>query len=140
MAKNSLISWTHGTWNPWVGCDKIAPECAHCYIGREVRKQSDGNGGFRKPWGELYLTRTWRDPSKWQGELDWRTVRAGRHKWIEAPDTARKQVAQECKRIFTCSLSDFFHAKADERTIPTTHGLISNLGQRRAANACRSRR
>ena len=27
--KDSYISWTHHTFNPWVGCDKIAPECAH---------------------------------------------------------------------------------------------------------------
>jgi len=131
MAKESLISWTHGTWNPWVGCDKIAPECAHCYINREIRKQSDGNGGLRKPWGELYLTKTWRDPYKWQSALDRRTMLAGLNKWIEAPETHRKQVAQECKRVFTCSLSDFFHAKVDERRIVgSVHGQINNSGQR----------
>jgi protein gp37 len=39
--EDSNISWTHNTWNPWVGCDKVAPECAKCYIGREIRKQAD---------------------------------------------------------------------------------------------------
>ena len=25
------IEWTDHTWNPIVGCDKIASECDHCY-------------------------------------------------------------------------------------------------------------
>jgi protein gp37 len=94
--ENSNISWTHNTWNPWVGCDKVAPECAKCYIGREIRKQVDWqDGGQREPWGEVYLTKTWADPYKWQAELP----------------------SDSCKRIFTCSLSDFFHAKVDDRTV-----------------------
>lgn len=86
MAENSGISWTHNTWNPWVGCDKVQPECAKCYIGRILPKQG------REPWGELYRTKTWSDPWKWE---------------LEA---ARTGLA---RRVFTCSLSDFFHQKAD---------------------------
>lgn len=94
MAENTGISWAHNTQNFWVGCDKCAPECAHCYIYREIRKQADwqGDGGLRKPWGEVYLTKTWKDPAKWEME-------AFR--------------ADHAKRVFTCSLSDFFHVKAD---------------------------
>jgi protein gp37 len=102
MSKESLISWTHGTWNPWVGCDKIAPECQHCYIDREIRKQADwqaekvnGESPKRVPWGQVYLTKTWRDFYKWQAEMQY----------------------NQYKRIFTCSLSDFFHAKVDKRTL-----------------------
>ncbi len=92
--KNSNISWTHNTQNFWVGCDKVAPECAKCYIGREIRKQADWQNAMsavRQPWGEVYLTKTWRDPYKWQTELS----------------------SNVFKRIFTCSLSDFFHARVD---------------------------
>ena len=85
--ENSGISWTHQTQNFWQGCDKIAPECAHCYIDRVLRKYG------RKPWGQLYLTKsTWNDPWAWEAEA-----------------VRRKQYI----RVFTCSLSDFFHAKAD---------------------------
>src|SRR5580704_12298824 len=87
MAKLTQIGWAHGTQNFWLGCDKIAPECAHCYIDRILRRQG------REPWGEIYRTKTWNDPLVWQ-----------RH----AP---RKGL---CYRVFTCSLSDFFHAKADD--------------------------
>jgi protein gp37 len=114
--QHSLIGWTHNTWNPWVGCDKVAPECAKCYIGREVRKQTDWQAPrpargetkpLRQPWGEVYLTRTWRDPYTWEKEL------AGVDKGV--------------KRVFTCSLSDFFHAKVDGRTFRGT-GSMSSMG------------
>jgi protein gp37 len=86
MAENSGISWTHNTQNFWVGCDKVAPECAHCYIDRILVKQG------REPWGQIYRTQTWADPWKWEAEC----IRN-----------------RNAKRIFTCSLSDFFHVKAD---------------------------
>lgn len=85
--ENSLISWTHHTQNFWLGCDMIAPECAHCYIGRVLRRQG------RTPWGQLYLSTTWKNPYKWETEA------AAQGKYF---------------RIFTNSLSDFFHADADE--------------------------
>jgi len=84
--ENSNIAWTHNTQNFWLGCDKIAPECAHCYIGRVLQRQG------REPWGQLYRTKTWREPFKWQREAE---------------------AAGVCRRVFTNSLSDFFHADAD---------------------------
>jgi len=84
--KNSNIGWTHHTFNPWVGCDKVAPECAHCYIDRSLIRQG------REPWGNLYLTKTWNQPFIWEKEL---------------------KIANRYARVFTCSLSDFFHVDAD---------------------------
>ena len=86
MAENSGISWTHNTQNFWVGCDKVAPECAKCYIGRILPKQG------REPWGEVYRTQTWEEPWKWETQ----GIRS-----------------KQALRVFTCSLSDFFHVKAD---------------------------
>src|SRR5436190_8862057 len=85
IMENSNIAWTHNTQNFWLGCDKIAPECAHCYIGRVLQRQG------REPWGQLYRTKTWREPFKWQREAE---------------------AAGVCRRVFTNSLSDFFHADA----------------------------
>lgn len=31
MAEHSEIAWTNGTWNPWVGCEKVSPGCDNCY-------------------------------------------------------------------------------------------------------------
>ncbi len=37
MGEKTGISWTDGTWNPWYGCTKVSPGCAHCYMFREQR-------------------------------------------------------------------------------------------------------
>ena len=31
MVEGSKIEWTDHTFNPWIGCQKVAPECDHCY-------------------------------------------------------------------------------------------------------------
>jgi protein gp37 len=87
MAEVTGISWAHATQNYFLGCDKIDPLCAHCYIGRVLSRMG------REPWGELYKTKTWAKPDIWQRNL--------------APTGT-------AWRVFTCSLSDFFHVKADE--------------------------
>lgn len=88
--ENTGISWAHNTWNPWLGCDKVAPECRHCYIHRTTPLKVKG----RKPWGELYRTGDghWKLPKGWDTDC---------------------AINDYAKRVFTCSLSDFFHAKAD---------------------------
>jgi protein gp37 len=90
MAETSDISWTDGTWNPWMGCDKVGgaeSECANCYIGRVLKKQ------VRQPWGQIYRsTSTWNLPHQMQEKA----VRDGRR-----------------YKLFTCSLSDWFHRGAD---------------------------
>lgn len=35
MAERTGIAWTEATWNPWYGCTKVSPGCAHCYMFRE---------------------------------------------------------------------------------------------------------
>lgn len=32
MSATSAIEWTQATLNPWTGCTKVGPGCAHCYI------------------------------------------------------------------------------------------------------------
>jgi protein gp37 len=84
--EDSKIAWTDNTQNFWLGCDKIAPECAKCYIGRVLKRQG------REPWGQLYRSKTWDNPLKWQRPAESQGI---------------------CFRVFTNSLSDFFHADAD---------------------------
>lgn len=31
MGENSKIAWTHHTFNPWVGCQRVSPGCENCY-------------------------------------------------------------------------------------------------------------
>jgi protein gp37 len=39
MAANSKIAWTHDTFNPWWGCEKVAAGCANCYAERDSSRR-----------------------------------------------------------------------------------------------------
>jgi len=86
MAKNSRIGWTHHTMNWWMGCNKVTRECKHCYIGTVMKR------GGRVPFGGPMRTVDWSHPAKWNARAGASGVR---------------------ERVFTCSLSDFFHPGAD---------------------------
>lgn len=86
MAENSKIGWTHHTQNFWWGCSKVTRECKHCYI--EAIMKRAGKEPFKGPMRTI----DWDKPLKW----DRAAAKAGtRH------------------RVFTCSMSDFFHDGAD---------------------------
>jgi protein gp37 len=86
MSENSRIGWTHHTMNWWWGCNKVSSECRRCYIGAIMRR-----AGY-EPFNGPMRTVNWSQPARW----DKRAGRAG---------------ARE--RVFTCSMSDFFHPGAD---------------------------
>lgn len=65
MAENSKIEWTHHTFNPWIGCTKVSPGCAHCY----AENLMDTRYG-RVEWGKgKPRSRTgadnWSKPKRW---------------------------------------------------------------------------
>ncbi len=88
MAENSGIGWTKHTMNFWWGCNKVSRECRHCYIGPIMRR-----GGFEPFHGPMRTTACWSNPAKWNRE-------------------ARQAGTRD--RVFTCSMSDFFHEGADQ--------------------------
>jgi hypothetical protein len=68
-----------------------------------------------KPYGGgLYLSspNVWKEPFKWQRAME---------------------KSKEAQRVFTCSLSDFFHAKADKLVVPEGYGKYSDWKWRDAA-------
>ncbi|MGC3968921.1 MAG: DUF5131 family protein [Pirellulales bacterium] len=86
MGTDSKIGWTHHTFNPWIGCTKIAPECEHCYAA-----EISNVYGFAK-WGpngtrRMKAAAAWREPFQWMRDA----ARAG-----------------ERRRVFCASLADFF--------------------------------
>lgn len=85
MGETTIIAWTDRTWNPWRGCAKVSPGCAHCYMFRDQKMRG------RDP-AVVVRTGTWKDPVKWEKAA----AAAGR-----------------TERIFTCSWSDWFHVDAD---------------------------
>lgn len=84
MGEKSLIQWCDATWNPWRGCNKVSPGCAHCYMFRQQKQYG------RDPSVVVRAARaTFNAPLKWTGP-EW-----------------------EGKKVFTCSWSDWFHEDAD---------------------------
>lgn len=65
--KDSKISWTHNTFNPWWGCVKVSAGCTHCYA--ETFSKRTGN----KVWGadaerRFFGPKHWQEPLKWNRE------------------------------------------------------------------------
>lgn len=98
MGENSGIEWTDHSFNPWVGCVKVSPGCAHCYAeafdrrvgGVPVAQRKEGQKALR--WGvSAPRTRTteayWRQPIAWNAEAIAKGARA---------------------RVFSASLADVF--------------------------------
>lgn len=92
MGENSKIPWTHHTFNPWIGCTKIAPECRECYAAM-LDKLYKWNGGT---WG-IGAPRTLTSESYWQKPFGW---------------DRRARAAGERARVFAASLADLFDDEA----------------------------
>src|SRR4051812_23856723 len=96
IARRRKMGWSHlmpdqdadvtdHTWNPWRGCTKVSPGCAHCYMFRQQRQYGNDPA-------VVVRTKTWRDPLKWQKQA---------------------QAAGRVDLVFTASWSDWFHEDAD---------------------------
>lgn len=86
MGQETGIGWTDHTFNFWWGCTKVSAECDHCYIEGIMKR-----AGIKEPFAGPMRTKHWDDPYRW-------------NRLAERSRTRR--------RVFTCSMSDFFHAGA----------------------------
>lgn len=102
--ENSEISWTHHTWNPWLGCTKVSDGCKFCYaetlMDHRYGKVKWGPQGTRVRTSEAY----WKQPYKWN----------------------RKAKEQGTRfRVFCASLADVFEDR--EELIPWRADLLSMI-------------
>jgi len=85
--KNSGISWTHHTFNPWIGCTKISEGCDYCYAERDWDHRKHlvtwGSGAPRHRTGAA----NWLQPIRWD-------------------DACRRLGTRQ--RVFCASLADVF--------------------------------
>jgi protein gp37 len=91
MAKDSGIEWTHHTFNPWWGCVKLSPACAHCYAETWARRFGSelwGGDAPRRFFGEHH----WREPIRWNADAEKSGARA---------------------RVFCASMADIFEPRSD---------------------------
>ena len=92
MGKDSGIEWTKHTFNPWSGCEKVSPGCAHCYAAAlppGMRRHAE--------WGKD-RPRVMASESYWSQPLAW--------------DRAAKKVGER-HRVFCASTADVFEARED---------------------------
>jgi protein gp37 len=65
MGDMTGIEWAEATWNPWMGCHKVSPACAHCYMFREMRRYGrDPNVVVRAKDATFYAPLKWREPRR----------------------------------------------------------------------------
>jgi protein gp37 len=91
MGANSAIEWTHHTFNPWWGCQKVSPACINCYAETFAARFSPnlwGPGSERRFFDDKH----WGEPLKW----DRRATAAG-----------------ERHRIFCASMADVFEDRSE---------------------------
>lgn len=62
MGQISQIEWTEATWNPWHGCRKISPGCAHCYMYRDKKRYGQDPRNVIRGRTTFDLPRRWKEP------------------------------------------------------------------------------
>ena len=89
MAKDSRISWTHHTFNPWIGCNPVSAGCDNCYAKRQnQRYKLDHHWGPPATTTRHMMASTyWKQPASWN---------------------RRAQDAGERHRVFVGSFCDVF--------------------------------
>lgn len=98
--KNSHIEWTDHTFNPWEGCTKVSPGCAHCYA--EARNQRFSAGANWGPGAPRHRT----TPANWKQPIAWnRAAAATLDQWVNA--SAVGETRPRRPRVFSASLADW---------------------------------
>lgn len=57
------IIWTEATWNPWSGCKKISPGCAHCYA-HTLAENKRGTPAFPNGFDITFRPHKFKEPGK----------------------------------------------------------------------------
>jgi len=66
VSDHTGIEWTDATFNPWWGCERVSPACAHCYADSLARRY--GHTGLWERDGarrRFFTDEHWRKPRTW---------------------------------------------------------------------------
>lgn len=90
MGESTSIAWCDHTFNPWWGCTRVSPGCAHCYAEAFAKRTGLGWGprAERRFFGEKH----WAEPLKWNRKA--------------AADGVRR-------RVFCASMADVFEDRPE---------------------------
>jgi protein gp37 len=64
VGKTTAIAWCDATFNPWWGCTKVSPGCAHCYAENIATRYGHDVWG-PKAGRRLFDDRHWHEPELW---------------------------------------------------------------------------
>lgn len=94
MGKDTSISWTDHTFNPWWGCLKVSPGCQHCYAEHlaVVRRHMPIWGPASIAKRSLMSKKYWMEPLKWN---------------------RKAQIEEKRQRVFCASMADVFEDHPD---------------------------
>ena len=116
MGLRSKIEWTDSTFNPWVGCTKVArpsgaaSACDFCYAEKWAKRSG------QVEWGNHPRRRTtesyWRNPLNWNGQARSFQTKHGRR-----------------QRVFCASLADVFDNQIDPNWRSDLFNLIRACDQ-----------
>lgn len=68
MARETKISWARSTFNPWIGCTEVSPDCDGCYA-RELDRRWRGGVHWGAGSPRLHTSlKYWNEPYKWNIE------------------------------------------------------------------------
>lgn len=65
MADHSAIEWTDATFNPWWGCTRVSPACAHCYADSLARRYGHADLWARDGRRRFFTENHWGRPFAW---------------------------------------------------------------------------
>ena len=74
MGKDSKISWTDHTFNPWWGCVKVSPGCKNCYaetLSKRTGVDCWGPSAARR----VFADKHWAEPLRWNAAAEKAGVR-----------------------------------------------------------------
>ncbi len=112
MAEQSKIEWTDHTFNPWEGCQKVAPECDNCYEeARDVRFTGGTHWGPKAPRRRT-SAQNWQKPRRWNAQAEAFYATHGRR-----------------QRVFCASLADVFDNAVDPAWRSDLWALIRECDQ-----------
>lgn len=62
MGASTRIEWSEATWNPWHGCLKVSPGCAHCYMFRDKKRYGQDATKIVRSKTTFNMPLSWEDP------------------------------------------------------------------------------
>jgi len=89
--KNSSIEWTHHTFNPWWGCNKVSAGCDNCYAENMAHRWGHDVWGPKAP-RRVMSEEHWKHPLTWNDEASAAGVR---------------------NRVFCASMADVFETRPE---------------------------